>query len=328
MNKLKKFYDSISCKSNIMAFIVLLAVASIAFAENNFLSSTNIVNILLKAAKNGGFLAFGMTFVILLGEIDLSAGAVYAFAGVVMGLVGQINPVLGIVAGIMTGVISGTILGFLVTKLRIHSWIASLAMMFAVRGMISIVAHASVPIEDGIMRFASMKFLKGFLGIKAGISIMIPILIILTLVCIYIGRCTKLGMGLYAVGGNKEAARMMGIDVNKITMTAFIFSGTIAAFSGVLLASSSGSATLSAGNVYETYAIAMCAIGGIKLSGGEGTFAGNFFGVMTYFVINTVFTYLNGVSVNWQSVIMGVLVLLSVSMQSEVFQGFKLKSKK
>lgn len=328
MNKIKKWYDSIGCKSNIMAFLVLMVVASIAFADKGFLSANNMVNILTKAAKNGGMLAFGMTFVILLGQIDLSMGAVYAFSGVVMALVGQINPWLGLFAGIMVGVITGSMLGYMVTKMRIHSWIASLAMMFAVRGMISIVAHASVPVDHEILRFASLKFLKGFLGVKAGISILVPILFALTFLCMYIGRCTKFGMGLYAVGGNKEAARMMGIDVDKITMRAYLFSGVIASLSGVLLASSSGSATLSAGNVYETYAIAMCAIGGIKLSGGQGTFGGTFFGVMIYFVINTIFTYLNGVSVNWQSVIMGALVLVSVSMQSEVFQNLKIKAKK
>ena len=328
MNKIKKWYDSIGCKSNIMAFLVLMAVASIAFADKGFLSANNMVNILTKAAKNGGLLAFGMTFVILLGQIDLSMGAVYAFSGVVMALVGQINPWLGLLAGVMVGVITGSMLGYMVTKMRIHSWIASLAMMFAVRGMISIVAHASVPVEHEVLRFASIKFLKGFLGIKAGISILVPILFALTFVCMYIGRCTKYGMGLYAVGGNKEAARMMGIDVDKITMRAYQCSGIIASISGVLLASSSGSATLSAGNVYETYAIAMCAIGGIKLSGGQGTFGGTFFGVMIYFVINTIFTYLNGISVNWQSVIMGVLVLISVGMQSEVFQNLKIKVKK
>lgn len=328
MNKIKKWYDSIGCKSNIMAFLVLMAVASIAFADKGFLSANNMVNILTKAAKNGGLLAFGMTFVILLGQIDLSMGAVYAFSGVVMALVGQINPWLGLAAGIMVGVITGSMLGYMVTKMRIHSWIASLAMMFAVRGMISIVAHASVPVEHEVLRFASIKFLKGFLGIKAGISILVPILFALTFVCMYIGRCTKYGMGLYAVGGNKEAARMMGIDVDKITMRAYQCSGIIASISGVLLASSSGSATLSAGNVYETYAIAMCAIGGIKLSGGQGTFGGTFFGVMIYFVINTIFTYLNGISVNWQSVIMGILVLISVGMQSEVFQNLKIKVKK
>ncbi len=99
MKTIKKIYNSFYSRSTILAFIILMAVASIAFAEKNFLSTTNIVNILLKSAKNGGFLAIGMTFVILLGEIDLSAGSVFALSGVVMGLVGQYNPFLGIAAG-------------------------------------------------------------------------------------------------------------------------------------------------------------------------------------------------------------------------------------
>lgn len=328
MKKLKKIYESFYSRSTILALLLLVVVSSIAFADQNFLSGANVVNIFLKAAKNGGFLAIGMTFVILLGEIDLSVGAVLGLSGVIMGLVGQINPYLGIVAGILTGVVSGAMIGFMVTKMRISSWIASLAMMFALRGMISIVAHSSVEISDGVMRFASLKFWKGFLGVKAGVSILIPLFFVLVLLCMYVGRFTKFGMGMYAVGGNKEAARMMGIDVNKITMKAFICSGAIAALSGVLLASSSGSATLSAGNTYETYAIAMCAIGAVKLSGGEGKFSGTFFGILIYFIINTVFTYLKGVTVHWQSIIMGVLVIISVSVQSEVFQEMISSKKK
>lgn len=328
MSKIKKIYNSFYSKSTILAFLLLVIVSSVAFAEQNFFSTTNAVNILLKAAKNGGFLALGMTFVILLGEIDLSTGAVLGLSGVVMGIVGTINPVLGIVSGILTGVISGALIGVMVTKMRISSWIASLSMMFALRGLISIIAHSSVEIPKGVMRFASLKFLKGFLDVKAGISVLIPIFFILVIVCMYIGKYTKFGMGMYAVGGNKEAARMMGINVDKIIMKAFICSGAIAAFSGVLLASNSGSATLSAGNIYETYAIAMCAIGGVKLSGGEGKFSGTFFGILIYFIINTIFTYLKGVTVHWQSIIMGVLVLISVGVQSEVFQELKTSKKK
>lgn len=328
MKTVKKIYNSFYSKSTILAFLLLVIVASILFQDKNFLSSANILNVLLKAAKNGGFLALGMTFVILCAEIDLSVGAVFALSGVVMGTVGQINPILGIVAGIMVGVISGFLIGFMVTKMRISSWIASLAMMFALRGMILIISHESVKIEQGIMTFASVRFFKGFLGVKAGVSILVLILFILTFLCMYISKYTKFGMGMYAVGGNCEAARMMGIDVDKIKIKAFICCGAIAAFSGVLLASSSGSATLSAGNVYETYAIAMCAIGGVKLSGGEGKFSGTFFGIMIYFIINTIFTYLPNVSVHWQSVIMGVLVLISVGVQSEVFQNLKVRKNK
>lgn len=325
MKTIKKYYNWFYSKSTILAFLLLVIVASLVFSDQNFMSTTNVFNILLKVAKNGGFLALGMTFVILCGEIDLSAGAVFALSGVVMGLIGQVNPFLGIIAGLLVGIISGYLIGFMVTKMRISSWIASLAMLFALRGAIQIVAEKSVVIKGSVLTFADAKILPGvFAGLKSGISILIPILFILTFLCMYISRHTKFGIGLYAVGGNGEAARMMGIDVDRIKVKAFVCSGLIAAFSGVLLASSSGSATLSAGNTYETYAIAMCAIGGVKLSGGEGKFSGTFFGMLIYFIINTIFTYLpTGVSVHWQSIIMGALVLISVGVQSDYFKTLK-----
>ncbi len=329
MKAIKKVYDSFYSRSTILAFLLLVVVTSIVFADKNFLSPLNVHNILLKAAKNGGFLALGMTFVIICAEIDLSVGAVFALSGVVMGLVGQVNPILGIVSGIMVGVASGFLIGWMVTKLRISSWIASLSMMFALRGVILIIAKKSVAIEGAIMTFAEAKIMKGMIpGVKGGMSILVPILFILTFVCMYVSRYTKFGMGIYAVGGNCEAARMMGIDVDRIKIKAFVCCGAIAALSGVLLASSSRSATLSAGNVYETYAIAMCAIGGVKLSGGEGKFSGTFFGILIYFIINTIFTYLpSGVPVHWQSIIMGILVLVSVGVQSEVLQEFRVRVK-
>lgn len=329
MKKLKKLYNSLYSKSTILAFLLLVVVSSIVFADKNFLSTANVFNILLKVAKNGGFLALGMTFVILCGEIDLSVGAVFALSGVVMGLVGEVNPYLGIVAGLMVGVISGALIGFMNTKMRISSWISSLAMLFALRGLIQIIAKKSVVISGTVLNFANVKILQGvFPGMKSGISILIPILFIITFICMYISRHTKFGMSLYAVGGNSEASRMMGINVNKVKIKAFICSGFIAALSGVLLASSSGSATLSAGNTYETYAIAMCAIGGVKLSGGEGKFSGTFFGMLIYFIINTIFTYLpTSVSVHWQSIIMGILVLVSVGVQSEYFKAVKFSPK-
>ncbi len=329
MKKIQKIYNSFYSKSTILALLLLVVVASIVFSDKNFLSTANVFNILLKAAKNGGFLALGMTFVILCGEIDLSAGAVFALSGVVMGLVGQVNPILGIVAGLLVGVVSGYLIGFMVTKMRISSWIASLAMLFALRGVILIIAKKSVLVSGSILTFAKAKILPGvFPSLKSGISILIVILFVVTFICMYISRHTKFGMGLYAVGGNGEAARMMGIDVDRIKLKAFICSGLIAAFSGVLLASSSGSATLSAGNNYETYAIAMCAIGGVKLSGGEGKFSGTFFGMLIYFIINTIFTYLpTSISVHWQSIIMGVLVLISVGVQTEVIKSHKIRKK-
>lgn len=330
MQTAKKIYHSFYSKSTVLAFLLLVILTSIIFRDKNFLTSANVFNILLKAAKNGGFLAIGMTFVILCGEIDLSVGAVFALSGVVMGLAGEINPWLGLGSGILVGVISGLIIGMMVTKMRISSWIASLAMMFALRGIILIIARKSVAVSGKVLTFAGAKVLKNTVpGMQSGISILILMLFIITFLCMYISRNTRFGMGMYAVGGNQEAAGMMGIDVDQIKVKAFMCCGMIAALSGTLLASSSGSATLSAGNSYETYAIAMCAIGGVKLSGGEGKFSGTFFGILIYFIINTIFTYLpTGISVHWQSIIMGLLVLVSVGVQSEVLQRIKIGKKK
>ena len=184
MKVIKKLYNSLYSKSTILAFLLLVVVSAIVFADKNFLSIANVFNILLKVAKNGGFLALGMTFVILCGEIDLSVGGVFALSGVVMGLVGEINPFLGILAGLMVGVISGALIGFMNTKMRISSWIASLAMLFALRGLIQIVAKKSVVISGDILMFADSKILKGvFPSMKGGISILIPILFIITFVC-------------------------------------------------------------------------------------------------------------------------------------------------
>lgn len=328
MQKAKKAYQWFYSKSTIAAFLLLFSAAGFLFRNQGFLSAGNIVNILMKAAKNGGLLALGMTFVILCGEIDLAAGALYALSGVVMALAGSAHPLLGIALGLLTGAVSGLLIGLMVTKMRISSWIASLSMLFAQRGLILILSKKSVPVT-GILTLANTKLFKNILpGLPAGISVLIPVLFTVTLACMYIARNTRFGMGLYAAGGNGEAARMMGIPVDTIKRRAFIFSGLIAALSGMLQASSSGSATLSAGNMYETYAIAMCAIGGVKLTGGEGKFSGTFFGILIYFIINTIFTYLpTGITVHWQSVIMGVLVLVSVGIQTDALEGVLFKRK-
>lgn len=308
-----------------LAFLFLFVLSSMLFRDKHFLSVENSMNILLKASKNGGLLALGMSFVILGGEIDLSVGAVFALSGVVMGLVGEQNPYLGIFAGIMVGVLTGAMISFMVCKMRISSWIASLSMLFALRGMVQILARKSVAIKDPVLLFAKAKLFSNLIpGFSGGISLLVLFFFVFFFLCKYLAENTKFGMRLYASGGNAEAAKLMGIEVKKVKTLAFLLSGFIAALSGVFLASSSGSATLSAGNLYETYAIAMCAIGGIQLSGGQGKLTGTFFGILIYYIINTLFTYLpSTISVHWQSIIMGILVILSVAMQSEIFHKKK-----
>lgn len=205
MKLIKKIYNSFYSRSTILAFLLLVIITSILFQDKNFLTTANVFNILLKAAKNGGFLALGMTFVILCAEIDLSVGAVFALSGVVMGLTAQVNPVFGIVCGLLVGVVSGLMIGLMVTKMRISSWIASLAMLFALRGVILIIAKKSVAVTGNVLTFAGTKVLKGVIpGMNSGISILIPLLFLVTFICMYISRHTKFGMGMYAVGGKRR----------------------------------------------------------------------------------------------------------------------------
>lgn len=332
---MRKIWDRVEAKTTVIAFLLLLILVTIFLNDTNFFTLANVNNIFLKAARNGGLLAIGMTFVILTAEIDLSVGAVYAISGVVAGLLGEYNQLLGLVGGVMVGVISGAILGLLVTKFNISSWVASLAMSFGLRGLILVLSRSSVSLKGDLINFTKINLFKDMIpGLPNGISLLIIIFFAVTILCMLIAKYTKFGVQLYSIGGNRQGAKMMGINTERRIMQAFIMCGGIAALSGVLLASHSGSASLSAGNAYETFAIAMCAIGGIKLSGGEGHFTGTFLGILIYFMINTIFTYIPSLTTHWQNVIMGILVLVSVAVQSNrlknilggMFSGKKIKT--
>lgn len=315
MNKVKKVLNWFSSKSAIAALVILVVFSSIAFSSRNFFSFVSLMNVARKAASDGGFLALGMTFVILIGQIDLSVGAVLAFSGVIMGLVAaNVNPLLGVFAGIAVGLICGLVNGFMVAKLCISSWIATLAMCLGIRGAVLLISNQKpVSISSSVIKAMGNTSVSG-------VSILVILLVIFTLICMHISRNTKFGMGLYAVGGNEEAAKMMGLKVDRIKIGAYVFCGLFAGIAGVLLAARMYTAQPNAGDGWETTAIAMCAIGGVKLSGGEGKFSGTFFGILIISVINTIFNYAGNLNSAWQNVVMGILVLLSVGVQSEIIR--------
>ena len=199
--------------------------------------------------------------------------------------------------------------------MRVASWIATLAMMLAMRGAVLLVTNQK-PVSISSKFFQQMGNLK-----IAGIPLLVILLVLMTLLCMHISRNTRYGMALYAVGGNEEAARMMGLKVDRVKIAAYMCCGLLAALAGMLLAGRMYTAQPNAGKGWETTAIAMCALGGVKLSGGEGKFSGAFFGALVISVITTIFNYAPNVNTWWQNVVMGLLVLLSVGMQSEVFKS-------
>lgn len=320
MNKVKKAYNWFGSKSSIAAFLLLFIFASIAFADRSFLSGSSIENMVRKAASDGGFLALGMTFVILVGEIDLSVGSTLALGGVLMGMFGADNPLLGIVLGLAAGLFCGFVNGLMVAKMRISSWVATLAMMLGLRGVVLLITNKRpIPVNN-----PALTAIGG--GRILGLNVLIFLLAACTLICMYISRNTRLGMGIYAVGGNEEAAKMMGLRVDRVKIAAYTLCGLFAALAGILLAARLYTAQPTAGDTWETTAIAMCALGGVKLSGGEGKFSGTFFGILIISIINTIFNYAGSLNSWWQNIVMGVLVLISIGVQSEVFH-FKKKNK-
>ena len=255
-----------------------------------------------------------MAFVIIIGQIDLSVGSVMALGGVVMGMVGANHPILGILLGLACGVACGMISGLMVAKMRLSSWVATLAMMLGIRALVMLMTNQK-PVSISNPVLSALGGAKIF-----GINILIIIFFVLTFVCMFVGKHTRFGMALYAVGGNEEAARMMGLKVDKIKIAAYTICGTFAALAGMLLASRLYTAQPTAGTSWETTAIAMCALGGIKLTGGEGRFSGAFFGILIVSLINTIFNYIGSLNSWWQNIVMGILILISIGLQSDVLR--------
>jgi ribose/xylose/arabinose/galactoside ABC-type transport system permease subunit len=306
-------YDWFYSKNTILAFLVLFVLASVLFSDRKFLSIDSSQNILRKVACDGGIVALAMAFVIVIGEIDLSVGSTLALSAVIAAIASNAGyPTLGIAAGLATGLACGMLTGFMVAKMKISSWIASLAMMLALRGVVYLITEQRpVTIESPfILWFGSTKLF--------GFSILVFIYFTLVLLCLFIGRHTKLGTALYAVGGNEEAARMMGLRVDIIKIMAYSVCGFLCALAGILLSGRLRTAQATAGVSWETFAIASCALGGVKLTGGEGKFSGVMFGTLIVVIINTMFNYSANINTWWQNILMGVLVMISVGMQTDV----------
>jgi ribose/xylose/arabinose/galactoside ABC-type transport system permease subunit len=296
------------------AFVILFAVAGVIFANKNFLSVNSINNLLRKASTDGGILALGMTFVMLIGYIDLSVGSVMALSGVLAAMACRVSPLLGIAAGLIAGLACGFMNGVIVAKMSISPFVATLATMLGLRGIIYIITNKkSVSVSDAI--FTTI----GNASVSR-ISLSVFILFFLVLLCMHIGRNTRFGMAIYAVGGNEEAARMMGLNVDRIKISAYMMCGLFSGIGGVLLTSRLSAAQAVAGENWETTVIACAALGGIKLSGGEGRFLGTFFGMLIVSIIKTIFNYAGNINTWWQNIIMGVLLMAAITAQSDIFK--------
>ncbi|HAP20747.1 MAG TPA: ribose ABC transporter permease [Lachnospiraceae bacterium] len=274
---------------------------------NNFLTQTNIVNLLRTCATNC-YLAIGVQLAIILAGIDLTGGALAALSGVICVMTFE-NAGLpmwaGIVAGILIGLIVGFINGAVVTYTEIHPFVVTLAMQSICRGTAYLLANGS-PVTTTNRSFSS--FGTGMLG---PIPLPVVYMTIFLIFDFFLLNKTRTGRHIYAVGGNETAARFSGININKIKILVWTISGAMAGFCGVVLAARMSSGQPATGEGYETDAIAAAVLGGTSFFGGTGTVGGLIIGVL---IIGVISNGLNLMHVNsyWQFVLKGIIIIVAV----------------
>ncbi|HWO78513.1 MAG TPA: ribose ABC transporter permease [Bacillus sp. (in: firmicutes)] len=287
---------------------LLLIVVILAIMSPNFLTIDNILNVLRQVSING-LIAFGMTFVILTGGIDLSVGSIFALSSALSAgmMVGGMDPILAVLCGVLLGAMMGTVNGLAITKGKVAPFIATLATMTVYRGL-TLVYTEGKPIT-GLSDAVSFQMIgKGyFFGIPFPIIIMLVSFAILLVVL----QNTTFGRGIYAIGGNEEASRLSGLKVDGIKIGVYTISGAMAALAGIILTSRLNSAQPTAGTSYELDAIAAVVLGGTSLAGGRGRIVGTLIGVLIIGVLNNGLNLL-GVSSFYQQVVKGGVILLAV----------------
>ncbi|WP_276675407.1 ribose ABC transporter permease [Caldibacillus debilis] len=300
---MKGFFQKMGPLLGLLLIVIVLTILS-----PNFLTATNILNVFRQVSINA-LLAFGMTYVILTGGIDLSVGSILALCSALAAgfMTDSMDPVLAVSAGLVLGALMGAANGFVIAKGKVAPFIATLATMTIFRGL-TLVYTEGRPITGFSDSVAFKMIGRGyFLGVPVPVYIMLAIFLILYLVL----KKTTFGRGVYAVGGNEEASRLSGLNVDRIKIGVYTISGLLSAFAGIILASRLNSAQPTAGISYELDAIAAVVIGGTSLSGGRGRIAGTLIGALIIGVLNNGLNLLN-VSSFYQQVVKGGVILLAV----------------
>ncbi|HEY3266729.1 MAG TPA: galactofuranose ABC transporter, permease protein YjfF [Armatimonadota bacterium] len=268
-----------------------------------------------------GVAAVGITFVLLSGGIDLSVGAMIGFTSIVVAvLIGKhgVNPFVAIAVALALGTLLGAAMGALIRYFALPPFLVTLAGMFFARGMGFVISVESLSINHPVYTVLSEWKLN--LG---AVQIPLTALILLAAVAIasYIAKYTRFGRNVYALGGNTEAANLMGLPVGPTQVRIYAFSGFCSALAGVVYSIYSASGNPSAGSGLELDAIAATVIGGTLLTGGVGGVPGTLVGVLIFGIIQTGITFQGNLSSWWTKIAVGLLLLLFVLLQKFFMRG-------
>jgi ribose transport system permease protein len=291
-----------------MVIVVLLVIAYFSYRSARFSTPDNLITILVAAAPFA-LIALGQTLVILTGGIDLSVGSVIAVSAMAAAATAKANPgqvYLTVLVAMVVGLAVGCLNGFLVSRINVPPFIATLGTLTAGSGMAYVIGGGA-PINGLPAEFGSIANTK-LLGLQIPVLLMIVGIVALAIIM----RRTTYGMRVYAVGGNRNAAEIAGINAKNVLFSVYAISGLLAGISGVMLASRVISGPPNLGQGYELDAIAAVVIGGASLMGGRGSVWGTALGLFMIMTLNNGLDILV-VPAYWQDVIKGVLIVAAVA---------------
>ena len=297
---------------------LLLLCFFLAIATESFLSFRNFLNVLDQITVLG-IMSVGMTFVILIGGIDLSVGSVLALSMMVLGYLNVETGLpmsVAISGGLVAAAVSGAVSGLLITGFKVPAFIATLAMMSIARGLANMITNGSQ-----IIGFPPWFNMSAIIRYGGFLTMTVAVMLVVFLIAVLFQRYRQGGRTLYAIGGNPEVARLAGINVKRATVLVYMTSALLSGLAGVLLAARLDSVQPSSGVAYELDAIAAVVIGGTSLSGGSGGVVGTIIGVLIIGVLRNGLNLLS-VSPFLQAVIIGAVIVLAVGAET-----FKHRSK-
>ncbi|MDF2889379.1 MAG: inner-rane translocator [Lacrimispora sp.] len=306
----KQLINQINIYRSVLILLIICLFA--AFLSKSFLTISNLFNV-FKQVTVAGIIGCGMTFVILTGGIDLSVGSILGLSGVVASgvLASTGNTFLAVTTAVAIGTVCGAANGFFISQCGIPPFIATLGTMTLLRGCVLIYTKGSpIPVKSEVYKFIGK-------GSVIGVPVPVIILILLFLAAHYILTQTRFGRSIYALGGNREAARLSGISVKRTEWIAYIMNGFLSGIAAVVLTARLGSAQSTSGQGIEMDAIAAVILGGTSLSGGTGFVLPTVVGAMIMGIIDNILTLMN-VNPHATSIVKGSVVLIAVLVDKKV----------
>ena len=288
------------------ALVVVFIIGCIA--SDKFFTSGNIINVMRQISING-IIALAMTFVCLTGGVDLSVGSQVAVYSMMMAqmLKAGMNPWVAIPLTCVAALVIGFLNGLGITRGKLAPFIMTLGSMTALRGLAKYISNGAP--QNWRATGTDISFIgQGYVGF---LPFSVIIFLTIFFVFLYILRCTRFGKNVYAIGDNREAARLNGINVRRTELICFVLSAFASFVSALVLTSKLTSADPTAGDGYELKALSMCYIGGISTAGGVGTITGTLIGACLLTMLSNIMN-LVGINSYMQNIVEGLIVIFAV----------------